>query len=1131
MMDDKIRKISEDNFKLLLRYYRRGTVIPFVGSGFSAKVCGEKFPQWKSFLLKYADRLCIRRDIEDTLNNNSIPFRYELAATILANNDAAFSEKIQDFFSLNDTDIISQEALVQWLPILFPRSPVITTNLDTVLETVYQGNGKPIDQVLYGTGFNDYHLRRITGNRDHVLLKIHGCIKDKKTIIFSENQYSRLYGALDSDRKYKQKTGVLFPQQFKKMASTARFLFLGCSLNEDRYLELLKQIKDSYKEDANYHFAIISAPEDENDFITRQTYLARCGISPIWYPSGQHHKIIEYFKKIIEEASNKTLASGENGQSVLVLDGKKSTTCFIDSIAQIAHSNNTDKNLVRAILLQSTKYKTTNRIPVSILMNICSKVANAKPETRCPLLIKGEPGTGKSTLLSLIFLNLPEPIDCYTALVDLHYFDKKKQENAVSELNGFLLEIDKEISTHKSSILFIDGLNCYERMNGKLEETLMNKVNQWKHNRFVHFVFSVGILDNSEFPPFIRKKTIIPFNAQETIELEPIDVTSANFSFLTDKVLKTLSIAPQPKYPLQKNRDMQNFMLDNIITFCKRISGNFAEFRTIVFAARQYKIYRNDLFKINEGTGNIGKFFQEYFSEFMDDDSLMKTAEHITKFMLQKEEKHQPWMNSVVFKEPAFRDFFFALYYLNVIKSGRKKDFALFDCIFTPNINRFIVALMTQEANDELITIQKMTGFFSEFDIRAQTQVAYLLGRAKSMKARKHAILFLADQYKKIRESIDTVCRDDDIDKLMLLRSISISLIYLGNKDYEDDFFNLLIINEKIRDINLKFHVAYYTESAYKVGNEISLSEDSLCTSKNLEILYNFLYHSIESTNERGRQGVNIITIISLVIYQKYRKAGVIKKDSFISLMEKLENDTSITSPILKKYIIGIKDHLKENNIYASAISQIYTMKTIQRNGWVQKGREINKKRRVESDADHVWGCCILAHIFLTDKIENCVFLSQDDKIKYAAEYNKNKIINLLLIHDLPEIYTGDIPLAQQSMDKKAKEAAAMQKIAALDAFPLFRSFEKIASLWTEYEAEANINSEIAYQIDKLEPLVQLYIYREALPEDQREIQLEEWKKVAMEQLSACKIQTSFGSRVLDFLSTYFLNNNFFFSK
>ena len=233
----------------------------------------------------------------------------------------------------------------------------------------------------------------------------------------------------------------------------------------------------------------------------------------------------------------------------------------------------------------------------------------------------------------------------------------------------------------------------------------------------------------------------------------------------------------------------------------------------------------------------------------------------------------------------------------------------------------------------------------------------------------------------------------------------------------------------------------------------------------------------------------------------------------------------------MKKHIIGIKDHLKENNIYASAISKIYTMKTIQRSGWIQNGREINKKRRIESDADHMWGCCILAHIFLTDKIENCVFLSQDDKTKYATEYDKNKIISLLLIHDLPEIYTGDIPLAQQSIDKKAKEAAAMQKIAALDAFPLFRSFKKIESLWNEYEAEADINSEIAYQIDKLEPLVQLYIYREALPDDQRELQLEEWKKTAMEQLSTCKIQTSFGSKVLEFLSTYFLNNNFFFSK
>lgn len=150
------------------------------------------------------------------------------------------------------------------------------------------------------------------------------------------------------------------------------------------------------------------------------------------------------------------------------------------------------------------------------------------------------------------------------------------------------------------------------------------------------------------------------------------------------------------------------------------------------------------------------------------------------------------------------------------------------------------------------------------------------------------------------------------------------------------------------------------------------------------------------------------------------------------------------------------------------------------------------------------------------------------DKANYATEYNKSKIISLLLVHDLPEIYTGDIPVSTQTPDKQENETAAMQKIAALDLFPFFHSFRSMEQLWHEFDAKADINAALAYQIDKLEPLVQLYIYRSALPDEQRSYQLKSWIQKANEQLSMCKVPTSFGSKVLECLSTYLLGNDFF---
>lgn len=1112
---------SEANFSLLLRYYQRGTIVPFIGSGFSANISGEKFPPWKKFLLKYAGDFGIQDLITDTLEDVTIPFRYELAAATIAQHDAAFTERIQEFFALNETDAIAPTALVQSLPKIFPHSPLLTSNLDTVIETVYLDQGVPMDQILYGMSFTDQQLRRITSNKDHVLLKVHGCIKDRDTVVFSENQYSKLYGPLDSKREYKNKVNKKFPAQFKKISNEIRFLFLGCSLSEDRYLEILKQVKEHAQEDANYHFAIIAAPEDEKEFIERQKYLASCGIAPIWYAAGHYEQIGEYLNRLLSVMQKNECASKEE----IHITGSEISHYFVDSIAQVAHDNNTDRNLAKAILVQSNKYRPPKNVPQSVIMKLCKEIVGANYNVPCPLVIKGKPGTGKSTLLSLLYLNMPKPIGSYTALIDLHCYDEERIDicsTPTPDFNLVLKCIEEEIDLHEFSVLFIDGLNGYARMNRDRENILIRKLKQWKKKGTVRFVFAIGDLDNNQFPPFTRVSNPIPFQVNHTIELSPIDATTSEFNFLVEKVVRTLSVVPNVK-PSQKTVDATNSLLDNLITFCKKISGNTVEFRTVVFVAKRYIAYKDALFELN-----TGRVLLEYFLSIMDKEQLSDTAEHIALFMLNKEEKPRSWTNSVVFKSPAFRDFFFAIYYLNSVRTGDEDKINFFDCIFTPSINRSIVSILSQDLNGEFQIAYNLIKVYKKLGTKAKNQAIYLLGRVENPQSQKAATNFLRDQYNDLKATLDQFCDNDDVDKIMLFRSVGISLIYLGCKDYEDEFFSLLIHNEKLRDMNLKFHITYYTTDAYKVGEDINHSRSLLCTVHNMENLYNFLFHSIKSTTDRGRKGVNIITIISLSIYQKYKNNLSSNKTDFSRLMATLVNDISITSPVLKKYIISIKDHLEETNIYASAVSRLYSMKTIMRRGWLEEGREIYKKGRVESDADHTWGCCLLAQILLADKIEDCLFLSHDDKIKYSEEYDRNKVINMLLVHDLPEIYTGDTPVGKQTADKKEKETAAMQRIAVLDSFPFFRSFRSMEQLWHEYDTRTDINAVLAYQIDKLEPLVQLYIYRSLLPDDQRENQLTSWVQKANEQLSMCKVQTSFGSNVLEFLSTYFLKKDFF---
>lgn len=1109
---ERMNTNSKSNFQLLQRAYKYRMVVPFVGSGLSANVSGTKFPQWKNFLVNYARQLGIEEKVSKILENNDIAFRYEKAAAEIAKNDAAFIERIQDAFTLDAKEIIDENATVQLLPKLFAQTVVLTTNLDTVLERVYQCAGVQFNQILYGMTFTKPQLERITtdltSNRRHVLLKVHGCVNDKNTIVFSDNQYAKLYGTIDAKRSHMRNK---FPKLFAELTRKVHFLFLGCSLEEDRYLEVLKQEKRQQKEETNYHFAILEAPDNENEFDSRQRYLTSCGIIPIWYSKGHYEEVRKYLEQLIHQVESRK--TDKNDKPLM----------FVDEVAKATHEKHLDERLAKAIMTQYNIAKQSHRVKLPTIAELCKEIIDGN-HRKCPLEIKGQPGTGKSTLLSLLYLNIPKPEEYYVGLIDLHLYDDSRSgflHVHLPELSELLAQIENELKCHKENILFIDGIDGYVRVNKQRENQVREKIVEWGKKYNIHFVFAVGEMDSQQFPPFTREINPIPFAAGHIIELSSINANTKEFSFLTTTVLEVLSdttvLGTQKRVSKSTQKSAFNALKDNIITYCKKLSGSMVEFRTVVFVVKNYQLYNDALFKME-----IGKVLQEYICTFVDRKSISDLAKQITSFLLNKMCESQELTSSLVFKSPIFRDFFFAVYYLECVESENADIMRIFDCIFTPSINRFIVSLLGQNARRELIIVKSLTNTFESLGTKARAQAAYLLGRIKNTKAKSMAISFLRKQYR-VFANQSRLQNNGDEDEMMLFRSIGISLIYLGDKEDEDDFFSLMIYNEAISVLNLKFHVAYYTTDAYKVGEYLNFADETLYTRDNLKNLYNFLYHSITTALDKGKQGINIITIISLTIYQKYQNGGDEEKHNLHSLIDSLATDTSITSPTLKKYILSIKDHLTEKNIYASALTKLYSMKTIQRSGWLEKGREIDKKARVESDADHTWGCCLLAQVLLDEKIENCIFLNQEDKIKYNESYNRDRIIQMLLVHDLPEVYTGDIPIDKQTSDKKDKENVAMQKIAALDAFPFFRSFHKIEQTWLDYEAGSDINSVLAYQIDKIEPLVQLFIYRDALPEGQRDNQFRLWVQKASEQISMCSIQTSFGNNVLAFISKYLL--------
>ena len=88
---------------------------------------------------------------------------------------------------------------------------------------------------------------------------------------------------------------------------------------------------------------------------------------------------------------------------------------------------------------------------------------------------------------------------------------------------------------------------------------------------------------------------------------------------------------------------------------------------------------------------------------------------------------------------------------------------------------------------------------------------------------------------------------------------------------------------------------------------------------------------------------------------------------------------------------------------------------------------------------------------------------------EYELKLDANKVIRYALIHDLPEVYAGDISIyvAYSQKDKEKREARAIKKLEG--------QFPKQSPIWkdlNEYEKRKDKESKFVYLVEKLEPIL-----------------------------------------------------------
>lgn len=128
----------------------------------------------------------------------------------------------------------------------------------------------------------------------------------------------------------------------------------------------------------------------------------------------------------------------------------------------------------------------------------------------------------------------------------------------------------------------------------------------------------------------------------------------------------------------------------------------------------------------------------------------------------------------------------------------------------------------------------------------------------------------------------------------------------------------------------------------------------------------------------------------------------------------------------------------------------------------LEEMKKINRQTKIigsnrrENDAEHSWHIATMS-----------MFLQHYSKSKVDV----NKVIQMLLIHDLVEIFAGDTFAYDSSgyEDKFKRESDAMEK---LKTYLSREMGEMLESLWMEFENMESNESKFANAMDRLQPML-----------------------------------------------------------
>ncbi|MBQ2718432.1 MAG: HD domain-containing protein [Clostridia bacterium] len=482
----------------------------------------------------------------------------------------------------------------------------------------------------------------------------------------------------------------------------------------------------------------------------------------------------------------------------------------------------------------------------------------------------------------------------------------------------------------------------------------------------------------------------------------------------------------------------------------------------------------------------------------------------------------------LICEDRVYLNCFIAMHYINkVYDYSNTQDLSFFQKILPKEVTRFIVSKLNNNSILENIMLRIASRYYDdEMNDFGRSEMSFFLGRLKSNVPQ--TINLLENYYQKTKNDIVKNIIDQKYynkvyvearykQDLFLLRGIAVSLIYRGKANVEIEYIRSLIENDLANSINRGFHLEYYGDIIYMPdANSLTYEDDTRKGEHTLRILFNSIRRKLESSY-RVALLLDLFTVASLLqarieLSDKIPNFNIVPYiEEFLKVYEKCIDAESLADNIITSFFYMCAEDFSEFLNKKKQFSQKNTVcniysnaKNVLRTGWVEQNIP-----SPESIVEHMYSCWFVGLLFLPKDYP------QD------SSYDKQKILNMLLIHDLAETELEDIAKYEKPKypDYNERENYKIMSLFLKGTYKNIDSMSDYVYAWDEWYEQKTLNAKIAKDIDVIQAIYQFLLYYLKHPNNFDEERKRLWLKEKNE------VKTPIGRTILNELV---FNNDLF---